>query len=233
MYRNYVLFVLFAFFLLPSCQQEPGPSETNAPRSFNPELAAELDRLYQLDQVAAYIPQGKYANWPVERWKTFKDSVFAAHRDRMEEIFVENGYPGYDLVGEEGEGNFWVMVQHADHDPAFQSVILAAMKKEVDQQNADPRNYGLLTDRVLLNTGKKQRYGTQVMYNNEICQAMPRPLEDSLQVNERRADLGFEPIEVYLNQMVRAHYQMNKAMFQEKGVEGPVLYPTGQEMQKN
>jgi hypothetical protein len=116
------------------------------------------------------------------------------------------------------------MVQHSDHDPEFQKMVLEKMKVEVENQNAIPSNYALLTDRVLLNTGEPQIYGTQVDYNMETGQAYPRDLADSSSVNIKRMEMGMQPLEVYLNEMIEMHFEMNKAYYAEKGVVAPMYY---------
>mgnify|MGYP000961775738 FL=1 len=116
------------------------------------------------------------------------------------------------------------MVQHCDFDPDFQKEVLQQMKIEVDKGNALSRNYGLLVDRVNLNTGEKQIYGTQITYNRKTGQAYPRDLEDSLNVNKRRKSVGLEPIEVYLNKMTNRHFQMNKEDMIKRGITEPKLY---------
>jgi hypothetical protein len=57
--------------------------------------------------------------------------------------------------------------------------VLEKMKVEVDRGNADPSYYAMLVDRVNINTGKPQVYGTQVTYKTDLCQAYPLPLADS------------------------------------------------------
>jgi hypothetical protein len=190
---------------------------------FNQKLADELKTMAEVDQIAAYVPQGKYKQWSTEKWDNFKDSVFTTHKKRLEEIFENVGYPGYSLVGEKGSQNFWLMVQHCDSDPAFQSRVLEKLKIEVDNKNADGSNYGLLTDRVKINTGEKQVYGTQVSYNS-LGQAYPKDLADSVNVNKRRAEVGLEPIEEYLNMMTQMHFEMNKEYLKSKGITKPILY---------
>jgi len=76
---------------------------------------------------------------------------------------------------------------------------------------------------VLINTGQKQLYATQVMYNTDSCQAIPKPLSDSLNVNRRRIAIGLEPIESYLNTMSTMHFEMNKAGYENKGIHHPKL----------
>jgi len=194
--------------------------------SFNQDLTDELKRMAEIDQIAAYIPQGEYKKMTNEQWNAFKDSVFTTHQKRLKQIFDQHGFVGFDLAGEEGSQNFWLMVQHSDHDPGFQNEVLKKMKVEVENKNVKPSNYGLLVDRVRLNTGKKQVYGTQVTYNMETGQAYPKSLEDSLHVNERRKSVGLEPIEDYLNIMTQMHFEMNKDYYLKKGVTEPTFYET-------
>jgi hypothetical protein len=84
---------------------------------FNAKLANELDSMSKIDQIAAYIPQGKYKSLSNEELLAFKDSVFKTHQITLKDIVAQYGYPGVDLVGEEGSRNFWLMVQHFDHVP--------------------------------------------------------------------------------------------------------------------
>lgn len=191
---------------------------------FNQGLADELKKMAEVDQIAAYIPQGEYKKMSNEEWDSFKDSVFIAHQKRLKQIFGNYGFVGFDLAGKEGSKNFWLMVQHSDHNPNFQKEVLEKMKIEVDKGNASPSSYGLLVDRVNLNLGKKQIYGTQVTYNMETGQAYPKPLEDSLNVNQRRSSIGLESIEEYLNEMTKIQFEINKENYLKKGMTEPKIY---------
>ena len=208
-----------------ACKEKSTPKEVvKTPVEFSQKLADELEKMTEIDQVAAYIPQGEYKKLTQEEWQQFKDSVFTTNGNRLKELFKEHGFLGYDLVGKEGSQNFWLMVQHCDYDPDFQSAVLEKMKVQVESQNAKPSNYALLVDRVSLNTGKQQVYGTQVDYNMEICQAFAKNLADPNNVNERRKNIGLPPIETYLNQMSTMNFEMNKAYYTKKGIEKPTLY---------
>jgi hypothetical protein len=160
MNRLVLRLIIFSGLSLISCRQN-----NIREIEYNQDLDDELKSMAEIDQVAAYIPQGKYKLWTPEQWQNFKDSVFTTHKLRLEQIFDEYGYPGYNLVGKEGSSNFWLMVQHSDKDIEFQARVLEKLKKEVDKKNANGSDYGLLTDRVRINKGKKQIYGTQVTYN--------------------------------------------------------------------
>ena len=100
-------------------------------KKFNQNLTNELKRMKKVDQIAAYIPQGEYTKMSEIEWNSIKDSVFVTHQKRIEEIFNEFGFVGYDLAGKDGSDNFWVIVQHSDHLPKFQMKVLEKMKEQV------------------------------------------------------------------------------------------------------
>jgi hypothetical protein len=224
--KKILLIVSIALLIFACKERKPETKKVVPTVDFNQALADELKTMAEADQIAAYIPQGKYKELSPQQWESFKDSVFRTHQKRLDEIFKKYGFPGYDLVGKEGSGHFWLMVQHSDQDAEFQQRVLEKMKIEVDKGNAESSNYGLLVDRVNLNTGRPQIYGTQVTYNTEICQAHPKNLADSATVNERRKSIGLPPIEEYLNQMTQMHFDMNKENYLSRGIKEPRLYKT-------
>jgi hypothetical protein len=121
--------------------------------------------------------------------------VDAANTARMKRIVAERGWPGRSLVGEDGAQAAWLLVQHADHDPAFQRACLELLSHAVQAGEADARQQAYLTDRVLLAEGNQQRYGTQFMLVGGSWQ--PRPLTDPDHVDERRRQVGLEPLADY------------------------------------
>jgi hypothetical protein len=215
--------------LLTNCTSEK-KSDKEQKVEFNEELANELLELKEIDQLAAKNahPPKEYGHLTSEEWNAKKDSIYRTHKTRLVEILNQYGYPGYDLVGEKAEQAYWVMVQHSDFDPEFQKKVLLELEKQVQKENANSRNFGLLTDRVKINTGQKQIYGTQVTYISEKCQAIPKPLEDSANVNKRRAEVGLPPIEEYLNMMSQMHFEMNKENMIKRGITEPYVYQVTQ-----
>lgn len=186
-------------------------------------LADTLARMVVADQQAAGLPPTRL-HYDSPEWLRFKDSVFTLQYQRLKEIFAHTGYPGYDKVGVEGSHHFWLMVQHLDKWPEFQQQVLDAMEKAVAEKNASAGDFAYLTDRVRLNTGRLQLYGTQVSYNTDSCQAFPKSLDTPALVNKRRKAAGMEPLEKYLNFISEMHFMMNKAGYEKKGIKGPKLY---------
>lgn len=201
---NKIYQILWIGFLVLSCKEQPARNESTYQKNeFNQTLANELKSMAEIDQLAAsnFVPPTNFSHLSLEEWESFQDSVYTSHQLRLKEIFRKHGYVGFDLAGEDGSRNFWLMVQHSDQHPQFQKEVLRKMKIEVDRKNADSKTYGLLVDRVKINTGQPQIYGTQVDYTMDPCQAFPKKLVDSVNVNERRKEIGLQPIEEYLNMM--------------------------------
>lgn len=217
--------------LVIGCKEKTSENESSEKKvELNQELAYDLKEMAQIDQLAASnaFPPEKYSHFSQERWEVFKDSIYKTHQHRAKKILDKYGFVGYDLAGKEGSRNFWLIVQHSDHNLDFQKEVLQKMKTEVRKGNANSKDFGLLVDRVKLNSGEKQIYGTQVGYNPETGQAFSKNLSDSINVNSRRKSIGLEPLEEYLNRMSRMHFEMNKAGLLKSGITEPKLYPTEQ-----
>lgn len=182
--------------------------------------------MVEVDQIAAYIPQGKYKDYTQEQWHKFQDSVFTSDKLRVEAMFDKYGFLGFDKVGKEGSNHFWLLVQHSDKFPQFQKKVLKAMDKEVKKGNADPNNYAYLYDRVKVNAGEKQLFGTQVTYDTETTgRAIPKiGLIDSANIDKLRKEYSLEALKDYLNTMTTLHYEMNKEHYEKMGITKPNLY---------
>lgn len=55
----------------------------------------------------------------------------------------------------------WLLIQHADSDVEFQQYCLELMEREVESGGVAKSDVAFLTDRILVNKGKPQLYGTQ------------------------------------------------------------------------
>jgi len=42
-------------------------------------LKHDLEKMVEIDQIAAYVPKGKYKNYTPEQWDKFQDSVFESN----------------------------------------------------------------------------------------------------------------------------------------------------------
>ncbi len=106
------------------------------------------------------------------------------------------GWPKSSKVGEKASNVAWLLVQHADHDPAFQLQALLLMEPLVVSREVSPRSYAYLYDRITLKLKGIQRYATQVTCENGKW--VPRPLEVPNCIDELRAGMELEPFAEYL-----------------------------------
>jgi hypothetical protein len=127
-----------------------------------------------------------------------------SERDRantawLKQTVEKEGWPKISQVGEPASQQAWLLVQHADADPAFQLKALRLMEPLVAQGEVSKSNYAYLYDRVMLKIAGKQRYATQAM-----CRAgkrIPQPLEDEAAVERLRAEAGLEPLPRYMQRL--------------------------------
>ncbi len=124
----------------------------------------------------------------------------------LKKLFKEYGFLGIEEVGKQGSGNFWLMMQHCDRDPKFQEEVLSEMKKHIERKNANPSNYAYLIDRVNVNTGKEQIYGTQMILNKDQTSYEPKPVIEPENLNKRREEVGLGTIEEYIG-IMNSHYK--------------------------
>ncbi len=125
---------------------------------------------------------------------------------RVREIFYEIGYPTIDKVGEKSSHNFWALVQHADNFPYFQDSVLKTMKFEVEKGNIKKEDYAYLVDRVKVNLGQNQFYGTQMAINKTKDSYEPLPVENPEQLDNRRKEMNLPPIKFYINAMNERYF---------------------------
>lgn len=108
--------------------------------------------------------------------------------------------------GKEADRQAWLLVQHADHDLTFQEQCLVILETLLPLNETNPNNYAYLVDRVAINSGKKQQYGTQASIDNGQVELLP--YEGSLEeMNERRCVVGLEPVEKYLETLKTVYIQ--------------------------
>lgn len=123
-----------------------------------------------------------------------RDAVTAIDREataRMKDVVAKHGWPGKRIVGADGANAAWMLVQHADADPAFQKACLAQMEPLVKTGDVAGQDYAYLWDRVARAEGRPQRYGTQ-FEAGELA-----PLEDRANVDARRRAVGLGPLAEY------------------------------------
>lgn len=132
---------------------------------------------------------------PCDHLSPFAGRSNADNTRWLGELLSTRGWPGRTLVGEEGAGAAWRLAQHADRDPVRQWAFLHALRSAAGQGQASWADLAYLEDRVRVNTGQPQLYGTQLTVTDG--EVGPCPIEDRQRLDERRAEAGLEPFADY------------------------------------
>src|SRR3972149_4787486 len=117
---------------------------------------------------------------------------------KIKEIIKKFGWPTINLVGKKASHNAWLLVQHADHDIKFQKKCLKLMENiyKINPNLINKTNIAYLKDRVLVNEGNKQLFGTQ-FYTNKKGIFGPRPIKDIKNLDKRRKEYNLPPFSEY------------------------------------
>lgn len=106
---------------------------------------------------------------------------------------AKQGWPSRPAAGEDASGAAWLLVQHADNDPAFQLTALRLMDPLAASGAIEARDFAMLTDRVQLKLAGRQRFGTQ--WTCEKGRRTPLPLErDQAATDRARAGVGLDTL---------------------------------------
>lgn len=156
----------------------------NADPTFMNHIKNELAAMAAADQAARRAFYLRGAAW---------DPTLDVHNtERMKEIIAQIGWPTLSNWGVEAANDARILVQHADHDPDFQRHCLELMKC-LPPEEVQIHNFVYLADRVCINEGRPQLYGTQVRLNAD-GRYEAYNLDDPELVKERREMVGLEPL---------------------------------------
>jgi hypothetical protein len=117
--------------------------------------------------------------------------------DRLWEVLDDyECWPGWRLVGTDGAEAAWLIAQWAIDDVGLQRRCLEGLELAVACNDADPVHLAYLADRVRMNDGRDQLYGSQFVLG-PAGDLEPWPVDDVAAVDARRARLGLPPLAVH------------------------------------
>jgi len=128
-----------------------------------------------------------------DRYHPEMEKVHRENNSRIKRIIQDVGWPFESIVGEDGAEAAWFIVQHAILEPEFQKRCVSLLQAAVKQGEANSWHLAYLQDRVLIQEGKPQVFGTQHVANNGRME--PLTIEDVKMANLKRATLGLWSLE--------------------------------------
>lgn len=174
----------------------------------NKALQMELIKMYINDQsvrgnaLSEMISKYKLSEYELA---TPGVSVDGTNRVRLKEIIMEFGFPTRQLVGRDAMQGVFLMIQHSDGDREWQKEQLPNIEKAVKQGDMDGQTYAYLYDRIKINGGEKQLYGTQFKNVDVINKRVElADTEDIGNLDRRRMEVGMMPIKMYEQFMLKS-----------------------------
>ena len=120
-------------------------------------------------------------------------AVHDANAAALRAIVEAQGWPGRRLAGEDGAEAAWLVAQHAIGLPDFQRACLRALQAAAASGDVPAWQPAYLEDRIRSLEGRPQLYGTQFDWD-EAGEMSPLPIEESRDVDARRAAVGLGPL---------------------------------------
>jgi len=119
------------------------------------------------------------------------------NQEQICKILDSRGLVGKDKVGN-AVGAFWTIIQHSDL--ATQKKYLPLFQEGAQKGDITKEGVAMLEDRINMNEGKPQRYGSQLI-ENELGKLVVYQLLDAEKVDDWRSEMGMEPLDVYLKRI--------------------------------
>ena len=161
------------------------------------DVRERLERMGALDQVGRRVAATTdFSDLPPDERTAAQDALWAPVTEMDERLADElltlvppEGWFRESIYGEEAAGAAFLIVQHSNVD--LWRRFVPVLEPLVATGEVDGQRYGLMYDRLAINEGRPQRYGTQM-----ICKAGRwvidyDNLEDPQNADARRAAMGF------------------------------------------
>ncbi len=203
---RHIMVLCFALLLASNIQAQTTSTKSIA----DPILRQELLQRVEQDQAIRNELIKKGIEHPDESVLARMKAIDATNTERMRAIVRRYGWPGPELVGQDGTEAAFLLVQHADL--AFQKEMLPLVEKSYKGGKLSGQSYALLLDRVLVGEGKPQVYGTQAKRIEEWKGKEPvlQPIEDEANVDKRRAEVGLFPLSEYRELLKKMYFPQEK-----------------------
>lgn len=160
-------------------------------------LKTQLEEIYRKDQISRQRFLKVYKKDP-------KDSLYQKQLKEMIQTDEENlqkvtdlldryGWLPYSKVGQIAGDAQFLVIQHSNLK--IMQKYFPQMRNLAAKGEASKYNVALMEDRILMNLGKKQVYGSQVKMQqakgNKKARKYVWPIKDVSNVNKRRKKMGF------------------------------------------
>lgn len=122
----------------------------------------------------------------------------ARNQRALAQIMDSIGYPGISTVGTVLSIVAAMVIIHAPL--TYQTKYYPMVEQAVASRELEKKYLAYLKDRMLMSTGKKQLYGTQLVFNKKSNALEVYPVEKLATIDVLRAAMGMEPLSEYMKE---------------------------------
>lgn len=123
---------------------------------------------------------------------------------RLIELLDKYGWPTATEVTEYAAAGAALIINHSTYE--LRSKYFPMLEDAFKKGEAQALRYAKMRDRLLVEEGKEQLYGTQIKLEN--TKREPFPIQDPQNVDVRRADIGLGPLSPYLKARFDIDWQL-------------------------
>lgn len=172
----------------------------------NKPFARELFRMIIKDQGFMYVgnierekymQNGGYFGTPaIYPILAMEEKNMIENKEQLVKLLDVNGWPTASSVTEYAAAGAALIINHTTYE--IRSKYFPMLEKAFKQGEAQPLRYAKMRDRLLVEEGKEQLFGTQWKFENS--KRVPHTIEEPEYVDKRRAKIGLGPLSVYLKE---------------------------------
>jgi len=172
----------------------------------NKPFARELFRMIIKDQGFMYagniernkfMQNGGYFSTPaIYPILALEEINLKANSEKLLVLLDKYGWPTASEVTEYAAAGAALIINHTNYE--IRSKYFPMLEKAFKKGEAQPLRYAKMKDRLLVEEGKEQLFGTQWKFENS--KRVPHPIEEPELVDKRRAEIGLGPLSVYLKE---------------------------------
>ncbi|WKK65701.1 DUF6624 domain-containing protein [Lutimonas zeaxanthinifaciens] len=153
-----------------------------------------------------YMQNGGYFSTPaIFPVLAMEEKNMQENQKRLFKLLDKYGWPTATEVTEYAAAGAALIINHSTYEVRLK--YFPMLEEAFKKGEAQPLRYAKMRDRLLVEEGKKQLYGTQIKMENLVRE--PHPIEDPEQVDQRRAEIGLGPLAPYLKERFDIDWQVS------------------------
>ena len=193
--------VFFCSIIVAACARKNEQKNQAQPAKPNTiDLVAILDTVWQTEQVPIRKRDSAFQEYGDESdaYKKYQSIYKRNHIVNEQKIaaILKDGWPRIEEIGEQGNLTICNVLQHSS--PETRLKYLPLLRQATKNNQLSPWLLARTEDRIATDRGELQIYGGQIKYYPETKTFDVWPIDDPVNVDKRRAEIGLESMAQYL-----------------------------------